>query len=187
MLYEKYAKEINETIDNDNYISSMRKTIKYALLNIYTPKVLQGDRVEHPTYIKEKGLRVDFLFYLTNQIQNPTVQFLECLVDNPNDIFNQAINIENNRRTGNMGLSQFFKIRNSNESSNKNSINLNIKKKKPINLVKYYLNDSDEDPDKLGIDNSNNKKDDIGKKNESDEEKIDTKKYNKLFMNLNRI
>jgi DNA polymerase elongation subunit (family B) len=186
IFYNKFKDEINDTIDKENYIQCMKKTIKYTMLKIYIPKVLQGDRVEHPAYIKENKLRVDFLFYLTNQIQNPTVQFLECLVDNPNDIFNQAINIENNRRTGNVGLSKFFKIKNTNDNSKRNSINLNIKKKKPINLVKYYLNESDEDPDKLGVDNSKNKKT-IMKKNDSDEEKIDTKKYNKLFMDLNRI
>jgi hypothetical protein len=37
-------------------------------------KVLQGDRIEHPDYIREKGLRPDYTFYITNQIMNPVLQ-----------------------------------------------------------------------------------------------------------------
>ena len=40
-------------------------------------KVLQGDRVEHPDYIKEKKLKIDFSFYITNQIMNPVKQVLD--------------------------------------------------------------------------------------------------------------
>ena len=85
--------------------------------------------MEHPDFIRDNNLRVDFLFYLTNQIQNPTVQFLELLIDNPNEIFNDAINIENNRRTGNVGLTKYFSI----SKSNKKPINLSLKRKSSKN------------------------------------------------------
>ncbi len=30
--------------------------------------LLQGDRIEDPTYIKENNIEIDYIFYLTNQI-----------------------------------------------------------------------------------------------------------------------
>jgi len=44
-------------------------------------KLLQGELIETPAYIKQNNLEIDYLFYMTNQIQNPASQFLE-LVDN---------------------------------------------------------------------------------------------------------
>ena len=53
--------------------------IKYRISSececLYKGRVLQGDSIEHPDYIKENNLQVDYLFYLTNQIMNPTIQF----------------------------------------------------------------------------------------------------------------
>jgi len=40
-------------------------------------KVLQGDRIEHPDYIKEKKLDIDYRFYISNQIMNPVKQVLD--------------------------------------------------------------------------------------------------------------
>ena len=42
---------------------------------------LQGDRVEHPTYIKEKGLRPDYKFYIQHQLMNPLVQLFALVVE----------------------------------------------------------------------------------------------------------
>jgi len=38
---------------------------------------LQGDRVEHPDFIKKNNLKLDYAFYITNQIQLPVSQILE--------------------------------------------------------------------------------------------------------------
>ena len=40
-------------------------------------KILQGNRIEHPDFIKEKGLKLDYNFYITNQIMNPVKQVLD--------------------------------------------------------------------------------------------------------------
>ena len=40
-------------------------------------KILQGDRVEHPDYINQKGLKIDYEFYISNQIMNPVKQVLD--------------------------------------------------------------------------------------------------------------
>jgi DNA polymerase delta subunit 1 len=37
-------------------------------------KMLQGDRIEHPEYIKKANLKPDYEFYITNQIMKPVVQ-----------------------------------------------------------------------------------------------------------------
>lgn len=45
------------------------------------PKVLQGERIEHPSYIKENGLKPDFGFYITNQIMKPILQLYAIVAD----------------------------------------------------------------------------------------------------------
>jgi hypothetical protein len=42
---------------------------------------LQGDRIETPTYIKEKGLKPDYMFYIDHQISNPVCQLFGIVVD----------------------------------------------------------------------------------------------------------
>ena len=42
---------------------------------------LQGDRIETPAYIKEKGLKVDYMFYIDHQISNPVCQVFGLLVE----------------------------------------------------------------------------------------------------------
>lgn len=61
---------------------------------------LQGERVEDPEYAAEKNLQLDYLFYITNQILKPSLQFLEYIMENPEKLFNTYINYELNRRTG---------------------------------------------------------------------------------------
>ena len=40
-------------------------------------KVLQGDRIEDPTYMKQNNIGFDYEFYITNQIMNPVKQVLD--------------------------------------------------------------------------------------------------------------
>ena len=39
--------------------------------------ILQGDRIEHPDYMKEKNIPIDYAFYISNQIMNPVKQVLD--------------------------------------------------------------------------------------------------------------
>ena len=41
----------------------------------------QGDRIEHIDYVKEKGLKPDAEFYITNQIQNPVAQLFALAIE----------------------------------------------------------------------------------------------------------
>lgn len=45
------------------------------------PPALQGDRIETPTYIQEKGLKPDYAFYITNQIAKPVAQVFGLVVE----------------------------------------------------------------------------------------------------------
>ncbi len=46
---------------------------------------LQGDRIEHPDYIREHNLKPDYKFYITNQLMTPICQLYGlCVEDIPN-------------------------------------------------------------------------------------------------------
>ena len=47
-------------------------------------KVLQGDKIETPSYIKENNLQIDYSFYITNQIMKPLLQLFGLVL---NDIW----------------------------------------------------------------------------------------------------
>jgi DNA polymerase elongation subunit (family B) len=64
--------------------------IPYVAIEIQSEKkLLQGDVIEHPEYIIKNNLKIDYLFYLTNQIMNPSIQFLKLIVDEPDKIFKE--------------------------------------------------------------------------------------------------
>jgi DNA polymerase elongation subunit (family B) len=44
-------------------------------------KKLQGDKIEHIDYVKEKKLAIDTVHYVTNQIQNPVAQLFALCID----------------------------------------------------------------------------------------------------------
>lgn len=74
--------------------------IPYVFVVPSGPVHLQGDRIEHLDYVKKHGLKIDYLFYVTNQIMKPTLQFLNLISDNPKKIFDRVIMIETNVRHG---------------------------------------------------------------------------------------
>lgn len=45
------------------------------------PKILQGERIESPSYIREHNLRPDYGFYITNQIMKPILQLYGTVAD----------------------------------------------------------------------------------------------------------
>ena len=65
--------------------------------------VLQGDKVEHPDYIKKHNLTPDYGFYITNQIMKPIQQIFELVLEDiPNYNKKHHNEIENklNKYTG---------------------------------------------------------------------------------------
>ena len=46
---------------------------------------LQGDKIEHPSYIKEHGLKPDYKIYITNQIMKPVMQIYALVLEQLKD------------------------------------------------------------------------------------------------------
>jgi len=46
--------------------------------------ILQGNRIEHPEFIKQNNKKIDYKFYISNQIMNPVKQVLDITM-NPDD------------------------------------------------------------------------------------------------------
>ncbi|ARF09278.1 DNA polymerase family B elongation subunit [Catovirus CTV1] len=118
--------------------------IEYVYRVVKGDVELQGDRVETPEFIKENNLSIDHLFYITNQIMKPSIQFLELLIDEPEKIFESYIVREENRRKGQKTIKAFCgDIDNDNNEKN-DVIDLNkeidkhviIEKKPKVRVVK---------------------------------------------------
>ena len=166
----------------------INERVPYAAVVVPERKgLLQGDRIEHPDYIIQNNLQVDYLFYLTNQIKNPTVQFLELLVDDAEQIFNEAIQIENNKRKGNVSIDSFFNVK---KGQKKQLEELKIKNiKKSANVAKYYINDDNPNLDILGLDRKNDESALFSETDSSEDEKEakNNKQCQKLFLDLGKI
>lgn len=113
--------------------------IEFAVINIDSinkkDKLLQSDIIETPKYILENNLQINYLFYLTNQIMNPALQFLELVDKNVVNIFNEFIYKYSNSSNSIYKCKSKFKT----EEDYKNQI---IKLIKDINLYKskYKIN-----------------------------------------------
>lgn len=65
--------------------------IPYAYIRVKNEKCLQGDRIETPEFITQNDLKIDYRFYLTNQIIKPVSQILELVIKDPSQVFKQVI------------------------------------------------------------------------------------------------
>jgi DNA polymerase elongation subunit (family B) len=64
---------------------SVGSRIPYVYFQTKGEVKLQGDKIEHPDYIKKHNLKPDYTFYITNQILKPVTQvFALILEDIPN-------------------------------------------------------------------------------------------------------
>ena len=54
--------------------------IPYAYIVATTKSKLQGDKIEHPDFIKEKKLKLDYAHYITNQIMKPILQIYSLII-----------------------------------------------------------------------------------------------------------
>ena len=48
----------------------------YIEHDIKDKSLLQGDKIEHPSYIIDKKLKIDYIFYISNQLMKPICQLL---------------------------------------------------------------------------------------------------------------
>ena len=54
----------------------------YILIKNEKKNTLQGDKIEHPNFIIENNIEIDYQFYITNQIKNPICQLLALTIEN---------------------------------------------------------------------------------------------------------
>jgi DNA polymerase elongation subunit (family B) len=55
--------------------------IPFVYINNTNKKALQGDKIETPTFIKEHNLKIDYSFYITNQIMKPVQQLFALVLE----------------------------------------------------------------------------------------------------------
>ena len=55
--------------------------IPFVYINNNNKKALQGEKIETPTFIKENGLKIDYSFYITNQIMKPVQQLFALVLE----------------------------------------------------------------------------------------------------------
>ena len=55
--------------------------IPYAYIHNTAKGALQGDKIEHPDYIKKQRLQLNYSFYITNQIMKPVQQLFALVLE----------------------------------------------------------------------------------------------------------
>ena len=55
--------------------------IPFVYIQTKTKMKLQGDRIEHPSYIRKHGLKPDYSHYITNQIMKPVLQVFALVME----------------------------------------------------------------------------------------------------------
>ncbi len=55
--------------------------IPFVYINTNSKKALQGDKIETPSFIKENNLKIDYSFYITNQIMKPVQQLFALVLE----------------------------------------------------------------------------------------------------------
>lgn len=71
-------------------------------------KLLQGDFVEHPDYIKDNNLLIDYKYYLERQIAKPCLQIFSLTMEKPETLIEAAYRKYNNHRNDNMPKISFY-------------------------------------------------------------------------------
>jgi DNA polymerase elongation subunit (family B) len=55
--------------------------IPFVYINSTNKKALQGEKIETPTFIVENKLKIDYSFYITNQIMKPLQQLFALVLE----------------------------------------------------------------------------------------------------------
>ena len=66
--------------DPGNKISSGDR-IPFVYIHNLNKKALQGEKIETPNFIKENNLKIDYSFYITNQIMKPVQQLFALVLE----------------------------------------------------------------------------------------------------------
>jgi hypothetical protein len=115
-------------------------------------KLLQGDMIEHPLFIMENNWKIDFKYYLTNQIEKPVYQIFELVMKDPKTIIVDLVRKMNNIKSGNHSITAWLQLAGKNNTSQEKTITI----KGDINEVKKIIEkvnnnqDNDEEDNLLG-------------------------------------
>ena len=114
--------------------------IPYIYIETKTEPKLQGERVETPEHIIKNKLKIDYLFYITNQIMKPSLKFLDLILVDAQNIFDEYIVREENRRHCMMPI-QFYANNKSDDEFGKfdelmDDIIIKVDEKKKVNKKK---------------------------------------------------
>jgi DNA polymerase elongation subunit (family B) len=60
---------------------SVGDRVPYVYVHNPDKKALQGDRIEHPVYMKQNGIKPNYAFYITNQIMKPVQQLFALVLE----------------------------------------------------------------------------------------------------------
>ena len=116
-------------------------------------KLLQGDTIENPQYINEQKLKIDYNYYLTNQIEKPVFQIFELVMKNPAKIIEDAVREQKNKKSGNASIKQWFSAMNktANPSSTSTSTSINKTDNIETSILKKKIdyNEGDDDDNLL--------------------------------------
>ena len=55
--------------------------VQYVYIHNPDKRALQGERIESPEYIKANDIKIDYSFYITNQIMKPVCQLLSLVLE----------------------------------------------------------------------------------------------------------
>ena len=67
--------------------------IPYVYIHNPSKKALQGEKIETPTFIRENNLKIDYSFYITNQIMKPVQQVFALVLEKMWDMQNKKSKI----------------------------------------------------------------------------------------------
>ncbi len=73
-----------------------------------TCKILQGDILEHPNYITEHKLKIDYTYYLEHQIQVPVFQIFALTPGKPESIIEDIVRKNENAKKGNHAITDWL-------------------------------------------------------------------------------
>lgn len=73
--------------------------IPYVYIHNPNKNALQGEKIETPTYIREKGIKIDYSFYISNQIMKPMVQLYSLVLEEIWELYKKPKKIEQYKKT----------------------------------------------------------------------------------------
>jgi DNA polymerase elongation subunit (family B) len=131
---------------------SINDRIPYVYIVSKDKVKLQGERIEDPKYVIDNSLELDYLFYITNQIMKPSIQFLELIAENPSSLFENYINKEINRRKKKQSIYNYIINESEDEKDDINNEfdqDSNINQKDNSKKIKKNKNTKNNDEDRI--------------------------------------